>query len=116
MKPSADFKQAGETPLDLHASLSRLGNSGEHLQQGRFAGAISSDHAHGLATFDLKAYILERPELFDLVASDHLAAVEHILGRACKILRTLAHCIAQCAGALAAGLVANLVGFAEPFH
>src|ERR1051325_784813 len=61
MEPCSHLQQRSNTSMDLRMPFSRLRDSGQQLEQGRFACAISPDDAHHFAARDLEGYVLQRP-------------------------------------------------------
>ena len=68
VKPGAHFQETRHSSCNGNPTLSGIGNAAENFQERRFAGAIAADDANAVAAQDLERHILERPELFDLVA------------------------------------------------
>jgi len=67
----AHLQEAGDAALDCDPSRGGFGDAAEDLEEGALAGAVPADDPHGLAALDLEAHVLERPDLFQGVASDH---------------------------------------------
>ncbi len=82
MKTGSDFEKARDTTLDRNAPGARLGDARENFQQGRLACTVAADDAENLATLDVKAHILERPEFLDGFAGDDRSAMQDVAGLA----------------------------------
>src|SRR5438105_512812 len=62
MKSRADLEQARNASIKLDSSGSRLRYSRQHLEQSRFARAVSANNADHFTRLDLKAHILNGPK------------------------------------------------------
>src|SRR5438034_6442318 len=63
MEPGADLEHAGDAADQLDASLVRLRDPAYHLQQGRFAGAITADDPDDLTALDFEGHAPQCPEV-----------------------------------------------------
>src|ERR1700704_2550509 len=106
MEAGADFQQACHMPFDLDASFAGFGDAGQYLQQRALAGAIASDDTDDLATPDLEIDVLQRPELFLMIARAICTLAEQIGGRAMGRGYIARYHIAQSSIALALALMA----------
>jgi hypothetical protein len=62
VEPGPELQQRGDPAPDLDRARGRGEDPGQHLEQGRLAGAVGADQADGLAGPDLEVDVLERPE------------------------------------------------------
>ena len=116
MKAGADLKQAGNPPPDFDPASGGLGDAAEYFQQGALAGAVAADNAEDFPLLDLEAYVLERPEFFNVIALDDLSSAHEIDGLAGKVFSFAADDIAQRNIAFALnGSVADEKGFGKVF-
>src|SRR5215470_9471031 len=114
MKSGADFEQACRSDVDRDPTFGRLGYERQELKERTLARAVAANDAEHLATLDLKADVLERPELFDRVVGDDRAAACHAHRLAPEIARAAGQYIAQSDIALVIGDMTDQVFLAEP--
>ena len=100
MKAGANFEQRTNPPPNEGPAGARLGDAGEQLEQGGFAGAITADHAHNFTAANGEGDIPQGPKyIFVLQAS---AAAPQ---RGAQTAPGSARCVGE---ALAQGLVPRL--------
>ena len=75
----AELEQRADPPADGDAAARRLDDPGDDAQQGRLAGAVAADEAHGLARRDRERHITQR---LDVVAAGAAPLDEEVLERA----------------------------------
>src|ERR1019366_4650590 len=63
MESRADLQQAADTSPDVYVTIRRLGNAGQHLQQGAFARTVASDDPNDFALTDIERNIIKRPNV-----------------------------------------------------
>ena len=56
-------EQRRNAAIDGYVPGAGVQNTGHQLQQRAFAGSVLADHAEGLATPDVEAHVVERPEI-----------------------------------------------------
>jgi hypothetical protein len=105
VKAGPDFEKARNTASEHDAPRRRLGDAAEDLEERALARAVAADDAEHLAPLDLKAHILSRPKLLDLIALDDLLAPHHGERLACEVASLATDNFAKCvAGPEATGL------------
>src|SRR5262249_20098394 len=62
MKTGANLEERTNSPMELGMPLRRLDDARENLEQCALAGAVSADNADDLASFDVEADVVERPD------------------------------------------------------
>src|SRR5262245_35435964 len=114
MKTGADLQQTRHAAGQPRAATRRLCDAAENLQQGALARPVTPHDAERLASAHLKAHVLERPKLLDLVALDNLSAMEKIPRLSPEIAGLSRDDVAQRRVRLALGcLVTNQVAFRQ---
>src|SRR5437867_1917583 len=117
MKAGAHLQEARDPTAQRHATLGRLGDAAQDFEQRALAGAVATDDADDFALLHLEAYILERPELLDLVALHDLPPADQVGGLARKASRLAYDGVAQRRMAIElCGLVADQVALGEVFN
>jgi hypothetical protein len=62
MKPGSDLDQGGESAVEADFAGGRRGDRRQQLEERALAGAIRTDDADRLTTFDREAHVANRPE------------------------------------------------------
>src|ERR1700731_3446410 len=118
MKSGANLEQSGHTASKRHPPSRRFGDAAQDLEQRAFACAVATDNAEDLASLDLEADILERPEFLDLVALNDLSAANNVDSFTGNVADLTPDDVAQSRivrAALAARLMAHQVFFGQVF-
>jgi len=115
VEAGAHLQQAGHPALDRHPPGARLGDAAQDLEQRTLARAVAPDNAHGFPAPDLEAHVLDRPDLFQVVALDDRLAAQQVGRGAPEGARIVHQSIAQGRVAAFLRLVADGVFFAQVF-
>src|ERR1035437_253204 len=63
MESGADLQQAADSSPDVYVAIRRLGDAGQHLQQGAFARTVASDDTNDFALADIERNIIKSPNV-----------------------------------------------------
>jgi hypothetical protein len=78
VKAGADLEKACDAPPQHNLSLCRLRDAAQDLEKSALSGAVAANDPKNFTLPNLEAYVLESPELLDLIALNNLSASEYV--------------------------------------
>src|SRR6185503_15688612 len=76
-EPYAEFEHRNDTAVDSDASRRRTEDARENFQQGALARTVAPDDSHDLTGGDVKADVVEGPQLIAFFAAPFTFALAH---------------------------------------